>query len=513
MRKSFVALAILLTGVMAYAQNVVISVAAKSPVILYNKLNAIVNQLPPEAAMYKMMATMYFTFIGAPNFDGVDPNANMGLCLFDDGSAVFVLNASDNAQIYQLLKNSCSHKRLENWSTISGKVNFELSNEGVEFGIKTEDVSPISDEAAKLAIETLQANLDADLLVKIHPDSIGRLMHQDAPEKFKALFNDEIESVTYSLSLNDSKAETNFQILAKSGSVCEKILKSLRKADEIPEAKFVSKDHYLTFESSLVSTKETISAISELFEKYFNIEKSQLEMLQKLPVGAGTRAEYRDYGEDSVSIKFSKSQLTAEEYLAYRKLTLNSVAEILKHFLTKDLDNPNFKALTISDKSECEIDSVKLLSWKENKSYHNIASVNGFLISSNFDNSQESDSENGKELVKEAIEVVKSGKLAENPLPSKIDDDFLTTYNFSKIKGEKDLEELAAKIAPIVYRGNIEGSGLSIKTEIPTDDIVKFLNLRVKISALEKEKQKKEAPAKEKESEAPQAPRENKTAK
>ena len=510
MKQFLLAFIVLLTSFVSYAQNIVISVAAKSPIVLYEKLNGIINQLPPDAAMVKAIAAMSFASMGAPNFEGIDQNANMGFYVFDNGKAIFILKDSDSALIYQILKNSACYNRFGNYSIIAGDVHFELSTEGVEFSINTEDVDPIPNETAKIAIETIKADLNSDLLVKIYPRNIGRLMHQDAPENFKALFNDEIESLTYSLSIDDSKAEKNFQILAKSGSACEKILKSLRKADEVPEAKFVSKDHYLTFESSLVSTKETISAISVLFEKYFNIQQSTLEIIKKFPTDVGTMAGYKDYGEDSEFISFFKSQMTAEVYLGYKEFALNSIAEILKNFLTKDIDNPKFKNLTISDKRECEIESVKLLSFKAGKSFQNIASVNGILISSYFNNSQENDSKNDKKFISEAIKEIKNGKLAENPLPSKIDDDFLVTYNFSKIKGEKKLEEFAAKVAPLVYRGNVEDCSLSIKTETPTSELAKLLSLRIKINALGKEEQKRESSTQEKESNPPKDPQKKK---
>ncbi|MBS1485465.1 MAG: hypothetical protein HP060_01530, partial [Opitutales bacterium] len=157
-----------------------------------------------------------------------------------------------------------------------------------------------------------------------------------------------------------------------------------------------------------------------------------------------------------------------------------------------------------------EIESVKLLSFKAGKSFQNIASVNGILISSYFNNSQENDSQNDKKLISEAIKEIKNGKLAENPLPSKIDDDFLVTYNFSKIKGEKKLEEFAAKVAPLVYRGNVEDCSLSIKTETPTSELAKLLSLRIKINALGKEEQKRESSTQEKESNPPKGPQKKK---
>ena len=115
MKKLLITSLALLVGSMTYALSVVVSVAAKSLVILYKNLSEIVNQLPPDAAQAKMMAAMGFASIGAPNFDGVDPNANMGFCVFDDESTLFVINASDNAMLYQMAAASSTVKREIGW--------------------------------------------------------------------------------------------------------------------------------------------------------------------------------------------------------------------------------------------------------------------------------------------------------------------------------------------------------------------------------------------------------------
>ena len=104
MRQFLLAFIVLFTSFVSYAQNIVISVAAKSPIVLYEKLNGIINQLPPDAAMVKAIAAMSFASMGAPNFEGIDQNANMGFYVFDNGKAIFILKDSDSALIYQILK-------------------------------------------------------------------------------------------------------------------------------------------------------------------------------------------------------------------------------------------------------------------------------------------------------------------------------------------------------------------------------------------------------------------------
>lgn len=496
MKKLLIASLALFAGLMACAQNVVVSVAAKSPAVLYKNFSEIVNQLPPNAVQAKMMAAMAFAAIGAPNFDGVDPNANMGFCIFDDESTLFVLNASDNAMLYQMAADPSKVKRSGNWVVLADNT-----------------ASEISDEKAKLAIETVQKAIDADVVAKIYPDKFDKMLPQDAPENLRALLKDEIELIFYKFNLNTSKVEMNFQVSAKSGSLSEKVLKSLRKADEIPEAKFVSKDHYVTILSSLISTKETLAATSELLEKYFKLEKSQLEILQKLPSDTGTGAGYIDMnmGDDASFASFSKSPMTIDEYLDYANLASNLASDIIKAIVPEGVEiSPT--PMQISDKSECEIDSVKVASFKQEQSKTYITSVNGIFIATSSDSISEAGDEgdNGKQLISEAIKVVKGEKTVENPLPSKIDDDLIVTLNLSKLNIEhyKVVEEVFADFAPIVFKGNLDGANFSLKAELPTSSIVNAAAKGFEIQAREMQEQMqvKQVPVQQGEGEEAEAP-------
>lgn len=500
MKKLLIASLALFAGLMACAQNIVVSVAAKSPAVLYKNFSEIVNQLPPNAVQAKMMAAMGFASIGAPNFDGVDPNANMGFCIFDDESTLFVLNASDNAMLCQMAADPSKVKRSGNWVVFSDNA-----------------ASENFDEKAKLAIETVQKAIDADVVAKIYPDKFDKMLPQDAPENLRALLKDEIELIFYKFNLNTSKVEMNFQVSAKSGSLSEKVLKSLRKADEIPEAKFVSKDHYVTILSSLISTKETLAAMSELFEKYFKLEKSQLEILQKLPSDTGTDAGYIDInidmnmGDGASFASFSKSPMTIDEYLDYVNLVSYLASDIIKAIVPEGVEiSPT--PMQISDKSECEIDSVKVASFKQQQTKAYIASVNGIFIATSSNSISEAGDEgdNGKQLIREAIKIVKGEKTVENPLPSKIDDDFLVTLNLSKVNIEypKELEEIFADFAPIVFKGNFDGANFSLKAEIPTSSIVNAAAKGFEIQAREMQEQMqvKQVPVQQGEGEEAEAP-------
>lgn len=454
MKKLLITSAVLFVGLMAYAQSVVVSVAAKSPVILYKNLSEIVNQLPPNAAQAKMMAAMGFASIGAPNFDGIDPNANIGFCMFDDGTELFVLNASDNAMLYQMAAPSATIKRSGNWVVLTDKLNGE-----------------ISDEKAKLAIETVQANIDADLVAKIYPGDFEKLVPSDFSANIKAFFKDEFDFAAYKLSFNSKNLKLDFTTKVKSGSCFEKIFKSLKKADEVQESKFVSKDNLITFVSSAYATEDTIALASEFFEKYFKADKALLESLKKLPPNAGTSAGYMKIGPEMNFVSFSKSQMTPAQYVEQVELASKLLLGLLKNMMPKDLQGDVFQGIALSDKSESEIDSVKVISFKQQEANYDIASTDGIFIITSQASLLGDSLYNNKKLISDSIKLVKSGQAVANPLPSKIDDDILVMLDLSKIEDEMT-REIFASFAPIAMKGNIDDTKFSFAVTLPTSDIV-----------------------------------------
>lgn len=486
MKKLLITSLALLVGSMTYALSVVVSVAAKSPVILYKNLSEIVNQLPPNAAQAKMMAAMGFASIGAPNFDGVDPNANIGFCMFDDGTELFILNASDNAMLYQMAAASSTVKRSGNWVVLTDKLQGE-----------------ISDEKAKLAIEAVQANLDADLVAKIYPGNFEKLMPADFPANIKAFFKDEFDLATYKLSLNSKDLKLDLAMNVKSGSCFEKIFKSLKKADEVQESKFASKDNLITFVSSSVLTQDTIAGVSELFEKYFKADKALLESLKKLPPNAGTSAGYMKFGTEMNFVSFSKSQMTPAQYVEQVELASKLLFEILKSMMPKELQEEAFQGIAFPDKSESEIDSVKVISFNLQEANYDLASTDGIFIITYQASLLEDSLDNNKKLISDSIKLVKSGQAVANPLPSKIDDDVLVMLDLSKIEDELT-REIFASFAPIAIKGNIDDTKLSFAVTLPTSDIVNAIakGFEMQARAMQQQMQVNQVPVQQEDIEA-----------
>lgn len=475
--KKFLATLILLGFcIFCYAQNLTYSITAKSPVILYKNLTEIVNQLPPHAIHAKMSLAMGLGAIGAPNFEGIDPNANIAVCFFEpeDGEMIdlvaLAIKTSENSLIYQLAAKECVIKRMGEWTV------FQPKRAGLE----------LDDNIAKLVIATAETPQDADLSVKLFSFSpLGLSMPTDESRpNFKNMLDKEIGFIANDLWLNKDMIKINFAIEIKSGSYCEKILKSLGRVDEIPEAKFVSKDNFITYESPLVATQETLNTVLEFFETYFKTDKAELEKKLSAYVGRGHVAFYMD--GDLNSATFIKTPLTTDQYLEQSSYFSKLFGDIFKSaFLPQLSADTDTEANEIRDKSEIEIDSVKVTTFKDNSdNICNLASVNGILIDCII--SKENAPKDGNNFASEIIKLVKADKAAENHLPAKVEDMGVLTINPKEIS-EKEPKEIFANFEPIVFKLNYKNSKLALDAEIATSNIVNAIAKNFEIEAREAE--------------------------
>lgn len=474
--KKFLATLILLGFcIFCYAQNLTYSITAKSPVILYKNLTEIVNQLPPHAVHVKMSLAMGLGAIGAPNFEGIDPNANIAVCFFEpeDGEMIdlvaLAIKTSENSLIYQLAAKECVIKRMGEWTV------FQPKRAGLE----------LDDNIAKLVIATAETPQDADLSVKLFSFSpLGLSMPTDESRpNFKNMLDKEIGFIAYDLWLNKDMIKINFAIEIKSGSYCEKILKSLGRVDEIPEAKFVSKDNFITYESPLVATQETLNTVLEFFETYFKADKAELEKKLSAYVGRGHVAFYMD--GDLNSAILIKTPLTTDQYLEQSSYLSKLFEDIFKSaFLPQLSAATDTEANEIRDKSEFEIDSVKVTTFKDNNNdVCNLASVNGILIDCI---TPEAHASKDNKFASEVIKLVKADKAAKNPLPAKVEDMGVLTINPKEIS-EKEPREIFANVEPIVFKLNYKNSKLALDAEIATSNIVNSIAENFEIEAREAE--------------------------
>lgn len=463
MKKILFALFFTTLALLSYAQKPVYTITAKSPAILYGKINEIVSQLPPHAIEAKMSVAMGLAPLGAPNFEGIDPKANIAACFFEpeDGVmkdlVVFALKTSESSLIYQLAAKDCVIKRIGDWTVFQPKV------AGLE----------IDENMAKLAIAAAEAPQDADLSVKDNlSSSLSSLMlmfNEELPPDFKNMLEKEFGFMCYDLWLGKDMIKINYSQEIKSGSYCEKILKSLGRVDEIPEAKFVSKDNFMTYESPIIATQDTLSAVLEFFETYFKADKAELEKKLSAYVGRGHAAFYAD--GDFNRVIFIKTPLTPEQYLEQSSYFSKLFGDIFKSaFLPQLSDATDAEPNEIRDKSEVEIDSIKVTTFKDNSSnIYNMASVNGMLITCiTFKGGASKD---GKKFTSEVIKLVKADKAVENPLPAKVDDMGILTIN-PKEFSEKEIKEIFADFEPIVFKVNYKNSKLTAGAEIATSNIV-----------------------------------------
>lgn len=458
MKRILFALFFATLALLSYAQKPIYTITAKSPAILYGKINEIVSQLPPHAIEAKMSVAMGLAPLGAPNFEGIDPKANIAACFFEpeDGGmldlVVFALKTSESSLIYQLAAKDCVIKRIGDWTVFQPKV------AGLE----------IDENMAKLAIAAAEAPQDADLSYKLLSFSpLGLSMPTDESRpNFKNMLEKELGSMCSELWLGKDMIKINFAQEIKGGSYCEKILKSLGRVDEISEAKFVSKDNFITYESPIIATQDTLSAVLEFFETYFKADKAELEKRLSPYVGMGHAALYAD--GDFNRVIFIKTPLTPEQYMEQYEYF---PGDILKYALFPSLKSgADTKPNEIRDKSEVEIDSIKVTTFKDNSSnIYNMASVNGMLITCiTFEGGASKD---GKKFTSEVIKLVKADKAVENPLPAKVDDMGILTIN-PKEFSEKEIKEIFADFEPIVFKVNYKNSKLTAGAEIATSNIV-----------------------------------------
>lgn len=473
--KKFLATLILLGFcIFCYAQNLTYSITAKSPVILYKNLTEIVNQLPPHAVHVKMSLAMGLGAIGAPNFEGIDPNANIAVCFFEpeDGEMIdlvaLAIKTSENSLIYQLAAKECVIKRMGEWTV------FQPKRAGLE----------LDDNIAKLVIATAETPQDADLSVKLFSFSpLGLMPTDESRPNFKNMLDKEIGFIAYDLWLNKDMIKINFALEIKSGSYCEKILKSLGRVDEIPEAKFVSKDNFITYESPLVATQETLNTVLEFFETYFKADKAELEKKLSAYVGRGHVAFYMD--GDLNSAILIKTPLTTDQYLEQSSYLSKPFEDIFKSAFLPSLNAAiDSESEQPKDKSETEIDSVKVTSFKENCDIYNLASVNGVFIRCVTPGDKTSNDAN--KFTSEVIKLVKADKAAKNPLPAKVEDMGVLTINPKEIS-EKEPREIFANVEPIVFKLNYKNSKLALDAEIATSNIVNPIAMNFEIEAREAE--------------------------
>ncbi len=473
--KKFLATLILLGFcIFCYAQNLTYSITAKSPVILYKNLTEIVNQLPPHAVHAKMSLAMGLGAIGAPNFEGIDPNANIAVCFFEpeDGEMIdlvaLAIKTSENSLIYQLAAIECVIKRMGEWTV------FQPKRAGLE----------LDDNIAKLVVATAETPQEADLSVKLFSFSpLGLMPTDESRPNFKNMLDKEIGFIAYDLWLNKDMIKINFAIEIKSGSYCEKILKSLGRVDEIPEAKFVSKDNFITYESPLVATQETLNTVLEFFETYFKADKAELEKKLSAYVGRGHVAFYMD--GDLNSATFIKTPLTTDQYLEQSGYFSKLFGDIFKSAFLPSLNAAiDSESEQPKDKSETEIDSVKVTSFKENCDIYNLASVNGVFVRCVTPGDKTSNDAN--KFTSEVIELVKADKAAKNPLPAKVEDMGVLTINPKEIS-EKEPKEIFANVEPIVFKLNYKNSKLALDAEIATSNIVNSIANNFEIEAREAE--------------------------
>lgn len=473
--KKFLATLILLGFcIFCYAQNLTYSITTKSPVILYKNLTEIVNQLPPHAVHVKMSLAMGLGAIGAPNFEGIDPNANIAVCFFEpeDGEMIdrvaLAIKTSENSLIYQLAAIECVIKRMGEWTV------FQPKRAGLE----------LDDNIAKLVIATAETPQDADLSVKLFSFSpLGLMPTDESRPNFKNMLDKEIGFIANDLWLNKDMIKINFALEIKSGSYCEKILKSLGRVDEIPEAKFVSKDNFITYESPLVATQETLNTVLEFFETYFKTDKAELEKKLSAYVGRGHVALYVD--GDLNSATFIKTPLTTDQYLEQSGYFSKLFGDIFKSAFLPSLNAAiDSESEQPKDKSETEIDSVKVTSFKENCDIYNLASVNGVFVRCVTPGDKTSNDAN--KFTSEVIKLVKADKAAKNPLPAKVEDMGVLTINPKEIS-EKEPKEIFANVEPIVFKLNYKNSKLALDAEIATSNIVNAIATNFEIEAREAE--------------------------
>lgn len=473
--KKFLATLILLGFcIFCYAQNLTYSITAKSPVILYKNLTEIVNQLPPHAVHVKMSLAMGLGAIGAPNFEGIDPNANIAVCFFEpeDGEMIdlvaLAIKTSENSLIYQLAANECVIKRMGEWTV------FQPKRAGLE----------LDENIAKLVITTAETPQDADLSVKLFSFSpLGLMPTDESRPNFKNMLDKEIGFIANDLWLNKDMIKINFAIEIKSGSYCEKILKSLGRVDEIPEAKFVSKDNFITYESPLVATQETLNTVLEFFETYFKVDKAELEKKLSAYVGRGHVAFYMDGDLNSATL--IKTPLTTDQYLEQSGYLSKLFGDIFKSAFLPSLNAAiDSESEQPKDKSETEIDSVKVTSFKENCDIYNLASLNGVFIRCVTPGDKTSNDAN--KFTSEVIKLVKADKAAKNPLPAKVEDMGVLTINPKEIS-EKEPKEIFANVEPIVFKLNYKNSKLALDAEIATSNIVNSIAMNFEIEAREAE--------------------------
>lgn len=473
--KKFLATLILLGFcIFCYAQNLTYSITAKSPVILYKNLTEIVNQLPPHAVHVKMSLAMGLGAIGAPNFEGIDPNANIAVCFFEpeDGEMIdlvaLAIKTSENSLIYQLAAKECVIKRMGEWTV------FQPKRAGLE----------LDDNIAKLVVATAETPQEADLSVKLFSFSpLGLMPTDESRPNFKNMLDKEIGFIAYDLWLNKDMIKINFAIEIKSGSYCEKILKSLGRVDEIPEAKFVSKDNFITYESPLVATQETLNTVLEFFETYFKADKAELEKKLSAYVGRGHVALYVD--GDLNSATFIKTPLTTDQYLEQSGYFSKLFGDIFKSAFLPSLNAAiDSESEQPKDKSETEIDSVKVTSFKENCDIYNLASGNGVFVRCVTPGDKTSNDAN--KFTSEVIKLVKADKAAKNPLPAKVEDMGVLTINPKEIS-EKEPREIFANVEPIVFKLNYKNSKLALDAEIATSNIVNSIAENFEIKAREAE--------------------------
>ena len=473
--KKFLATLILLGFcIFCYAQNLTYSITAKSPVILCKNLTEIVNQLPPHAVHVKMSLAMGLGAMGAPNFEGIDPNANIAACFFEpkDGEIIdrvaLAIKTSENSLIYQLAAKECVIKRMGEWTV------FQPKRAGLE----------LDENIAKLVIATAETPQEADLSVKLFSFSpLGLMPTDESRPNFKNMLDKEIGFIAYDLWLNKDMIKINFAIEIKSGSYCEKILKSLGRVDEIPEAKFVSKDNFITYESPLVATQETLNTVLEFFETYFKADKAELEKKLSAYVGRGHVAFYMD--GDLNSATFVKTPLTTDQYLEQSSYFSKLFGDIFKSAFLPSLNAAiDSESEQPKDKSETEIDSVKVTSFKENCDIYNLASVNGVFIRCVTPGDKTSNDAN--KFTSEVIKLVKADKAAKNPLPAKVEDMGVLTINPKEIS-EKEPRKIFADVEPIVFKLNYKNSKLALDAEIATSNIVNPIAMNFEIEAREAE--------------------------
>lgn len=459
MKKFVLAFLSILISVCAFSQNVVFSVSAKSPALLYKNLGAILNQLPPQAAQAKMICAMSLASIGAPNFEGVSPDSNMAVVMFDDSTNLTAVNCSENSMLYAMIamNKDMSQKKVDGWILLQPQI----------FG-------EITDAKARLAIDVAKRQIPSDIYFVANIKSLSNLVKGEGIENLKLFLNNETDKVEFGISLNPDAIKFDIDMAFLPSGICAQILNSYKKVDDVAEAKFLSSDSVLNCVSAVAYSGD----VAKLLEKYSGVSNDKAKLCGRiLAATGGTSAMVLD--ENGSSIAIAKSAVNLDEYIE----AIDFMTEIADKYISKLVGSfipaneineatPLGTGFKVSDKKSFDLDGTSVKSYKMANSEFLVSSVNGFLITVSNENL-----DFAKDAMSKTIAQVKSGKAVQNPLPANIDSDVIMTYNLSKIP-ELDGQSatLFSGFAPLKVKADIKDSKVSMKSQVSVKSILNLVN-------------------------------------